>query len=133
MTLENTNLSFRISSGLKNIIGKDLISDKFIAIFELVKNSYDAGAKKVVVSFYEDKNDGILMDYALADGCKGDEIIKLIRTNSILTDILFYSSDTTRMIDSFKAGVPDLDGVYFAKRNLSDGFLDKVRIIMQKK
>lgn len=36
------NLSFRISTGLKNIIGRDLISDKFIAVFELVKNSYDA-------------------------------------------------------------------------------------------
>lgn len=31
------NLSFRISTGLKNIIGRDLISDKFIAVFELVK------------------------------------------------------------------------------------------------
>ena len=47
----NNQLSFRISSGLKNIIGRDLISDKFIAIFELVKNSYDAGAHKVVISF----------------------------------------------------------------------------------
>lgn len=44
-------LSFRVSSGLKNIIGRDLISDKFIAIFELVKNSYDAGAHKVIISF----------------------------------------------------------------------------------
>lgn len=45
------NLSFRISTGLKNIIGRDLISDKFIAVFELVKNSYDAGAHSVVITF----------------------------------------------------------------------------------
>lgn len=44
-------LSFKISSGLKNIIGRELITDKTIAIFEIVKNSYDAGAKKVVISF----------------------------------------------------------------------------------
>lgn len=44
-------LSFRVSSGLKNIIGRDLISDKMIAIFELVKNSYDAGANIVNISF----------------------------------------------------------------------------------
>lgn len=47
----NNSLSFRISTGLKNIIGRDLISDKFIAVFELVKNSYDAGAHSVVITF----------------------------------------------------------------------------------
>ena len=47
------NLSFRISTGLKNIIGRDLISDKFIAVFELVKNSYDAGAHSVVITFQD--------------------------------------------------------------------------------
>lgn len=76
--------------------------------------------------------DLILMDYALADGSRGDDIIKLIRTNSILTDILFYSSDTNGMYESFKAGVPDLDGVYFAKRDLSEGFRDKVRKLIDK-
>ncbi len=44
-------LQFRISSGLKNIIGRDLITDDFIAIFELVKNSYDAHASKVLIEF----------------------------------------------------------------------------------
>ena len=51
MTKTNSTLSFRVSAGLKNIIGRDLISDKYIAIFELVKNSYDAGASKVDISF----------------------------------------------------------------------------------
>lgn len=51
MPNQNSTLSFRVSSGLKNIIGRDLISDKYIAIFELVKNSYDAGASKVDISF----------------------------------------------------------------------------------
>ena len=44
-------LHFITSSGIKNIVGKDLITDRFVAIFELVKNAYDAKAKKVVVSF----------------------------------------------------------------------------------
>ena len=51
MTNQNSTLSFRVSAGLKNIIGRDLISDKYIAIFELVKNSYDAGAYEVDISF----------------------------------------------------------------------------------
>lgn len=46
---------FRISSQLKNIIGRELITDDYIAIFELVKNSYDAHAKKVKIIFEEDK------------------------------------------------------------------------------
>lgn len=44
-------LHFKVSAGLKSIIGKELINDKFIAIFELVKNSYDAGAKNVTIKF----------------------------------------------------------------------------------
>lgn len=45
------NLQFKIGSYLKNIIGSDLINDDFIAVFELVKNSYDAHATKVDVIF----------------------------------------------------------------------------------
>lgn len=44
-------LQFRISSGLKNIIGRELITDDFIAIFELVKNSFDAHATNVDIIF----------------------------------------------------------------------------------
>ena len=58
-------LHFKVSSGLKNIIGKELINDKFIAIFELVKNSYDAGAKNVTIKFvniYGENSHIIIMD-----------------------------------------------------------------------
>lgn len=48
-------LEFRVSSGLKDIIGRDLITDDFIAVFELVKNSYDAHAKNVVITIENDK------------------------------------------------------------------------------
>lgn len=53
MNKQNSELAFRVSSGLKNIIGRDLISDKYIAMFELVKNAYDAGASKVTISFVQ--------------------------------------------------------------------------------
>ncbi|VAX09717.1 putative two-component system sensor histidine kinase, putative heat shock protein [hydrothermal vent metagenome] len=42
---------FKVSSALKNVIGKDLITDDFVAIFELVKNSFDANSKRVDVIF----------------------------------------------------------------------------------
>jgi len=59
------NLQFKISSALKNIIGSDLISDDFIAVFELVKNSYDAHATKVEITFeniYSDNAKIIIID-----------------------------------------------------------------------
>lgn len=48
-------LQFKVSAALKNIIGKELITDRYIAIFELVKNSFDAYAERVDVNFSEDK------------------------------------------------------------------------------
>ena len=57
---------FRISSALKTLIGKELITDDYIAVFELIKNSYDAFARKVDVVFENDKiiiqDDGTGMD-----------------------------------------------------------------------
>ncbi|MEE4859048.1 ATP-binding protein [Pseudomonas viridiflava] len=48
-------LSFSVSSYLKSIIGQDLITDDFVAVFELVKNSFDAGATKVDLFFDNDR------------------------------------------------------------------------------
>ncbi|MEQ9556730.1 MAG: ATP-binding protein [Rhodospirillales bacterium] len=45
------NKQFKISSALKNIIGKELITNDFIAVFELVKNAFDANATQVDVIF----------------------------------------------------------------------------------
>lgn len=42
---------FRISSYLKDIIGRDLVTNEYVAIFELVKNSFDANANKVDIEF----------------------------------------------------------------------------------
>lgn len=63
--MQKTPLQFKISSALKNIIGSDLISDDFIAVFELVKNSYDAHATKVEITFeniYSDNAKIIIKD-----------------------------------------------------------------------
>jgi signal transduction histidine kinase len=64
--IEN-KLQFKISAALKSIIGKDLITNKYIAIFELVKNSFDAYAENSELIFNKDKviikDDGKGMDY----------------------------------------------------------------------
>lgn len=69
-------LNFKVSAGLKDIIGKELITNKFVAIFELVKNSFDAGSKKVDITFKYDNQtiDGIdIQDYGI--GMSTDQII----------------------------------------------------------
>ncbi|MFU6991495.1 sensor histidine kinase [Pseudomonas paraeruginosa] len=53
---------FRISSHLKDIIGRDLVTNQFVAIFELVKNSFDAGAKKVDIEFFPEKQQIVIVD-----------------------------------------------------------------------
>jgi len=46
-----SNVTFKISSALKNIIGKELITNDFIAVYELVKNSFDANAREAEIIF----------------------------------------------------------------------------------
>ncbi|CUV65988.1 Two component system sensor histidine kinase [Sulfurovum sp. enrichment culture clone C5] len=59
MSSEFKQVSFSTHAHIKNIIGKELINDDNVAIMELVKNSYDAGASKVNIEFknlVDDKN-----------------------------------------------------------------------------
>lgn len=58
------SLQFKISSALKDLVGKDLITSDNVAIFELVKNSYDAYASHVIITFSDDK-------ITIADNGKG--------------------------------------------------------------
>ncbi|MBP1640471.1 MAG: rane protein involved in colicin uptake [Bacteroidetes bacterium] len=62
--MDKEYISFDIKTGMKNIIGRDLITDDFIAIYELVKNSYDAYADYVTIKFNDD-------EIIIADNGKG--------------------------------------------------------------
>lgn len=44
-------LHFDVKSGLKRVLGRELITNDEVAIFELVKNSFDAAATKVFLYF----------------------------------------------------------------------------------
>jgi len=72
-------LKFKISSELKTLIGKELITDDYIAIFELVKNSYDANAKKVTIVFQnveEDSEESKIFVKDDGDGMSYDDLQK---------------------------------------------------------
>ena len=51
---------FKISTALKDLIGRDLITEEFVAVFELVKNSFDAHARCVEILF--DQNRIVIID-----------------------------------------------------------------------
>jgi Histidine kinase-, DNA gyrase B-, and HSP90-like ATPase len=50
-----TQLRWRFDVHAFRLLGRDLITDRVTALFELVKNSYDADATEVVVEFYNTK------------------------------------------------------------------------------
>lgn len=62
--MDKGKLQFDVKTGMKNIIGRDLITDDFIAIYELVKNSYDAYSDYVKITFKKD-------EIIIADNGKG--------------------------------------------------------------
>ena len=53
---------FRISSHLKDIIGRDLVTNQFVAVFELVKNAFDAHASRVDVGINLDNGEIWIVD-----------------------------------------------------------------------
>ena len=61
-------MKFRISSALKDHIGKELITEDNVAIFELVKNSYDANAKNVKIIFKDIKSEEKKKIYIIDNG-----------------------------------------------------------------
>lgn len=52
--MTDATLHFDISTGLKRVLGRELITDDEVALFELVKNSFDAGADQVHLHFSDD-------------------------------------------------------------------------------
>jgi signal transduction histidine kinase len=47
--MTTSRIPFRISTHLKDVIGRELVTNEFVAIFELVKNSFDAGASLIQI------------------------------------------------------------------------------------
>ena len=49
--MAKVQLQFSTNAKLEKLIGRELITNNVIAIFELLKNSYDASAHNAVIAF----------------------------------------------------------------------------------
>ena len=56
--IEQDSMPFRPYARLMNILGDQLITDKKVAVIEIVKNSYDADATNVQIRFCNMSNVG---------------------------------------------------------------------------
>lgn len=108
-------LEFKISSGLKNIIGRDLITDDFIAVFELVKNAYDAHATKVVVAFETDK-------IVIEDNGKGMSLDDIKKKWLFLA----YSAKKEKEEDKSYAGKHKLKSYYAGEKGIGRFSCDRL-------
>ena len=87
---------FRVSTGLKDLIGRGLITSEYVAVFELVKNSFDAHASKVIIKFEDNR-------ITIADNGKG------MSRDDILNKWLFvaFSAKKEDIEDqNYRAGKP---------------------------
>lgn len=62
---------FRVSSAVKSLLGKDLVTNKYVAVLELVKNSYDAGSNDVWVVFDHLDKEGKVRSIRIVDNGSG--------------------------------------------------------------
>ena len=52
--MQKSIIPFKFHPRVFNSLGADLVTDDIVAIIELVKNAYDAGADKVIISFLKE-------------------------------------------------------------------------------
>lgn len=64
------NQHFKVSSFIKDIIGRDLVTNEYAAIFELVKNSLDASATTVDIIFDMENSNITIVDDGLGMSAK---------------------------------------------------------------
>ena len=106
---------------------KEILSKHSLKPVIIRKNGDDFALEEITGNEY----DLILIDYMLADETTGDLIVSALREHSILTDVLFYSSEEQKMLDAIRSKMPPIDGVYLTKRDYTV-FTEKVDKLISK-
>ena len=80
--MPKVQLQFSTNAKLEKLIGRELITNNVIAIFELLKNSYDASARNAVILF-----EGFNIDPSLLENSKRrDKVISDSQSKIIISD-----------------------------------------------
>ena len=95
--MEKKIIPFKFHPRVFNSLGADLVTDDIVAIIELVKNSYDAGADKVIISFLKEHQKKITKGKLSNQNSKHDEEIPVLEifdngqgmTKKIIEDVWF--------------------------------------------
>lgn len=106
---------------------KEILSKHSLKPVIIRKNGDDFALEEITGNEY----DLILIDYMLADETTGDLIVAALREHSILTDVLFYSSEEQKMLGAIRSKMPPIDGVYLTKRDYTV-FTEKVDKLISK-
>ncbi|USE68150.1 ATP-binding protein [Pseudoalteromonas maricaloris] len=135
--MDVTAHKIRPAARLLRTVGQDLVKDVYAAIVELVKNSYDADSKDVVVSFSYDKGAQTLVVDVVdkGDGMSLDTVVnkwlvpatsdKLIRKRSARNRVL----QGRKGIGRFAASIL---GSRITLETVQGGYLTKLNLDMEK-
>ena len=77
-------LSFSTNAKLGKLIGRELITNNIIAVFELIKNSYDAFASKVCIEFINFNTSGT--DKEITNRSKRNVVISNSTSRIVISD-----------------------------------------------
>ncbi len=102
---------------------KDHIEDKGFEANIVKHKSLAEYLEKDTNPEYQKKYDLFLIDLNLDNGNKGDNIINQIRSNNVLTDIVFYSTNLQDVRKSISEN--NIEGIFTTSRN-KDDFEQKV-------
>lgn len=72
------NFKFQFAGKIARLLGRESVSNPIIALFELIKNSYDADAKEVIINLInpKDKDNAIIEIFDNGVGMSVEEFIK---------------------------------------------------------
>ena len=107
---------------------EDAVKDNNMIPQIKVYSKYEEYKEKELDTFDKDVfnlYDQIIIDHALSE-TTGDKIIRDLRGRNIYTDIVFYSSNYTSMIQALKDSGEHLDGVFYSTRESIVSTIDKV-------
>ena len=81
---KHEKLNFSTNAKLGKLVGRELITNNIIAVFELIKNSYDAFASNVCIEFIDFSTSG--KDAEISNRGKRNTVVSNSKSKIIISD-----------------------------------------------